>query len=103
MDSNYRPEESMKALINLGMHGHYPLFHESWITEATTQKKNFLKITGVERARAKKLFTHVLKHRLLERKRIVLLSMNDEDRILFIKAFFKLVEGKILDQKSELH
>ena len=103
MDSNYRPEESMKALINLGVHGHYPLFHESWITKSTLQKKNFLKITGIERARAKKLFNNVLKHRNLERKKIILLSMSDEDRDLFIKAFFNLVEGKILDQKLELH
>jgi hypothetical protein len=93
----------MKALINLGVQGHYPLFHESWINNTTLKQKNFLKITGVERARAKKLFTNVLKHRLLERKKIVLLSMNDDDRDLFIKAFFKLVEGKILDQKLELH
>lgn len=103
MESNYRPEESMKALINLGMQGHYPLFHESWISHESLQQKNFLKITGVERARAKKLFNNVLKHRLLERKKIVLLSMSDDDRALFIKAFFKLVEGKILDQKQELH
>ncbi len=103
MDINYRPEESMKALINLGVQGHFPLFHESWITHTSLKEKNFLKITGVERARAKKLFNNVLKHRLLERKKIVIHSMTDDDRALFIKAFFKLVEGKILDQKLELH
>jgi hypothetical protein len=93
----------MKALINLGVQGHYPLFHDSWINDRSLQQKSFLKITGVERAKAKKLFTNVLKHRNLERKKIVVLSMNEEDRALFIKAFFKLVEGKILDQKQELH
>jgi hypothetical protein len=93
----------MKALINLAVHGHYPLFEETWVNSSIIKQKSFLKITGVERARAKKLFNNVLKHRLLERKKIVLHSMNDEDRDLFIKAFFKLVEGKILDQKLELH
>jgi hypothetical protein len=85
------------------VHGHYPLFHESWMTRNSLQKKNFLKITGVERARAKKLFNNVLKHRHLERKKIILLSMSDDDRDLFIKAFMNLVEGRILDQKMELH
>ena len=103
MDINYRPEESMKALINLGVQGHFPLFHESWITSNSLNQKNLLKITGVERARVKKLFNNVLKHRHLERKKIILLSMSDEDRNLFIKAFIHLVEGKILDQKMELH
>lgn len=99
----YRPEESMKALIHLGTQGHYPLFHELWMKDPEIKEKKFQKITGVERARAKKLFLRVSKHRQLEHKKTVLLSMDNEDRILFMKAFFKLVEGKILDLKPEIH
>lgn len=103
MDISYRPEESMKALIHLGTVGHFPLFHDLWMSDPDIKEKRFQKITGLERARAKKLFQQVSKHRQLEHKKTVLLSMNDEDRKLFMKAFFKLVEGKILDQKMELH
>ena len=103
MDISYRPEESMKALIELGVVGHFPLFHELWLNDPDIKKKRFQKITGLERARAKKLFQQVSKHRQLEHKKTVLLSMKDDDRKLFVKAFFKLVEGKILDQKPELH
>ena len=103
MDISYRPEESMKALINLGTVGHYPLFHDLWMSDPEIKEKRFQKITGIERARVKKLFQQVSKHRQLEHKKTVLQSMNDEDRKLFMKAFFKLVEGKILDQKLELH
>ena len=103
MDISYRPEESMKALIQLGTTGHYPLFHACWINDPGLREKRFQKITGAERARAKKLFQQVSKHRQLEHKKTVLLSMSEEDRKLFMKAFFKLVEGKILDQRPELH
>lgn len=103
MDILYRPEESMKALIKLGTLGHYPLFQECWINDPGLKEKRFQKITGLERARAKKLFKTVSGHRQLEHKKTVLLSMTDDDRIIFIKAFFKLVEGKILDQGPELH
>jgi len=93
----------MKALIQLGMLGHFPLFHDVWMNDPDIKERRFQKITGLERARAKKLFQQVSKHRQLEHKKIVLLSMNDDDRLIFMKAFFKLVEGKILDQKPELH
>ncbi len=93
----------MKALIHLGTQGHFPLFHSSWLKDPEMKEKKFQKITGLERARAKKLFQSVSKHRLLDRKITVLLSMSDDDRKLFMKAFLKLVEGKILDQKPEIH
>lgn len=93
----------MKALIQLGTTGFFPLFHEVWMSDPDIKEKRFQKITGIERARAKKLFQQVSKHRQLEHKKVVLLSMSDEDRKLFMKAFFKMVEGKILDQRPELH
>jgi len=93
----------MKALIHLGTQGYYPLFHSSWLTDPELKEKKYHKITGLERARAKKLFLRVSKYKQLEHKKTVLLSMIDDDRKLFMKAFFKLVEGKILDQKPEIH
>ena len=103
MDISYRPEESMKALIHLGTFGHFPLFHDLWLNWPELKERKFQKITGLERARAKKLFQQVSKYPQLERKRIVLLSMSEDDRKLFMKAFLKMVEGKILDQRPELH
>lgn len=100
---SYKPEESMKALIQMGTTGYYPLFHEIWMQDPTFKEKRFQKITGVERARAKKLFHQVSQHKRIEHKKTVLLSMSEEDRRIFMKAFFKLVEGKILDQKPEIH
>lgn len=99
----YRPEESMKALISLAVMGHYPLFLDIWLKDPSIKEKRFTKITGLERAKAKKLFLRVSKHKSLEHKKIVVQAMSDEERSLFMKAFFKIVEGKILDQRPELH
>lgn len=93
----------MKALIELGMAGFYPLFHDVWLQDPTIKEKKFHKITGIERARAKKLFNQVSKHKRLEHKKTILMSMSEDDRRLFMKAFFKIVEGKILDLKPEIH
>jgi hypothetical protein len=103
LEMTYRPEESMKALISLGVQGHFPLFLDTWLNDPVIKEKRFSKITGQERAKAKKLFSRVSKHKSLEHKKIVVLSMNDDERSLFIKAFFKIVEGKILDLRPELH
>ena len=103
MEIAYKPEDSMKALVNLGVNGHFPLFLDVWLNDPIVKEKRFSKITGLERAKAKKLFSRVSKHRSLEHKKVVVFSMNEEERSLFIKAFFKLVEGKILDQRPELH
>ena len=103
MDFTYKPEESMKALISLGVQGHFPLFLDIWMNDPSIKERRFSKITGLERAKAKKLFSRVSKHRSLEHKKIVVQSMNEEERSLFMKAFFKIVEGKILDQRPELH
>ncbi len=103
LEMTYKPNESLEALIHMGMSGHYPLFHESWINEDCVLQSKNSKLTGLERARAKKLFSLLIKHKSLEHKKIFLLSFNLDDRLIFMKAFFKLVEGKILDQKPEIH
>ncbi len=103
LEMTYRSNEALEALINMGTNGYFPLFHESWLSSDHFQEKRFIKLTGVERARAKKLFQLVTKHKSMDHKKTMLLSFTEEDRFIFMKAFFKLVEGKILDQKPEIH
>lgn len=100
--NSYRPENSMKALISLGIKGHFPLFYPNWIQEACLQDKVTKKLSQTDRAHAKMMFIHMTKHRSLEHKKIYLHSLSVHDRNLFIKAFLKLVEGKILDHGLDL-
>lgn len=95
-----RNDRSINSLVELGAKGHFPLFDTTWLSEIfdNTPKK----LTGNEKVQAKKLLKRVSKHRSLERKKTVILSMNETERHLVLKAFFKMVENKILDAKPEL-
>ena len=103
LEMTYKSNENLEALLSMGVHGHFPLFHESWLQQKEFNEKKFIKLTGIERARAKKLFQMITKHRSLDHKKTLVLSFSESDRMIFMKAFLKLVEGKILDRKPEIH
>ena len=93
-------DETLKSLIQLGTKGFFPLFSDSWLREF--QDKKLLKFTKQEKLKAKKLIILLEKHKGFERKRNILHSMVVDERRLFIKAFLKLVEGEIINQKPEI-
>lgn len=93
-------DRSIKSLIELGAKGYFPLFDSSWLSEFYSLPDK--KLTGNEKAQAKKLLKRVSKHRSLERKKTVIFSMQEDDRNLVLKAFFKMVENKILDTKPQI-
>lgn len=95
-----RNDRSIKSLVELGTKGFFPLFDPNWLNEFHSRPHK--KLTGNEKVKAKKLLKRVSQHRSLERKKTVMLSMNDEERDIVLKAFFKMVENKILDTKPEI-
>lgn len=100
MEFFHRNDRAIKSLVTLAAQGFYPLFEENWMEELWQDKPNSL--TGNEKAKAKTLFKRLCEHRSLERQRTVFWSMCDKDRMLFKRAFLKMVENKILDQVPEL-
>ena len=100
MEFYYRNDQSLKSLIELGTFGHYPLFEPTWVQEALESSK---KLTGNEKSKAKTLLKKLCDHRTIDRKKTVLFALDPKDRKVVIKAFMKLVEGKILDKGMELH
>lgn len=101
-------EESIRSLIEMGTKGHFPLFAEEWVNTffredgTTGKKKNHDKLTSREKMKAKQIIQRLAKHRTIERKKIVVMAMKDEERDLLVKAFMKMVEGRILDSKPHL-
>lgn len=94
----------------MGRHGHYPLFDSQWMYEcfdewdqAFQSKRRKKTLTGTEKTKARKILQRILQHRNIERQKTVLLSLEKGERHLFMRAFFHMVEGKILDQKPQLH
>jgi hypothetical protein len=85
----------IRSLIELGMKGHYPLFEQTWISNLCMEKK--LRFNHKEKIITKNIFDKLSGHRGLERKKVILSSINEEERDIFIKAFFKLVELAIIE------
>lgn len=100
MEFYHRNDRAIKSLITLATRGYYPLFEENWMDEVWQERPK--KLTGNEKAKAKTLFKRLCEHRTIERQRTVFWAMEDEDRLLFKRAFMKMVENKILDQAPEL-
>ena len=109
-------EDSIRSLIDMGTRGYFPLFRPEWIEEIFSEsfastnnstpnksKKNYNRLTGQEKEKAKSIIQRLAKHRSIERKQIVISAMDENERKLLVRAFMKMVEGKILDAKPGLH
>jgi hypothetical protein len=102
-----RKEKSVKSLIQMGQHGHYPLFDSAWVYEcfATSpiQDRSAKPLTQKEKFRARKILQRLLAHRSFDRQKTALLALSTQDRELFMRTFFQMVEGKILDESPQIH
>ena len=92
----------LTSLISLGAKGYYPLFYNEWIiTNLNESQKS--KITGKERKLLMQIKSKLSSQSTFERKKIILASMSETNRNLFIKHFMFLVETHVLDKTPKLH
>lgn len=94
-------DTSIHSLLELGISGHYPLFNEQWIYQGMAHKERHL--TKRDRLKVKDIINRLNRHRGIERKKIILMEMKEEDRTLFVRVFLELVEHKIIDKRPGLH
>jgi hypothetical protein len=100
LNHHLKKDNSFQTLVNLGTQGFLPLF-EGLLTSDMSEKENSA-LTVAEKKKANKLIDRVIKHRTLERQKTVVFAMDEVDRKLLIRAFIKIVEGKILDNEPQL-
>ncbi len=96
-----RTDQSLKALIELGKKGMFPLFERTWIDQYFTNP--ILTKNKKQKTQIDKMFSQLSKHKTIERKKTLLFAMTEQERNLLIREFFQMVEGKILDEGPELH
>lgn len=84
-------------LIELGIGGHFPLFHQQWLTDSFSKGSRPISLAKARKNLKKSLDT-LSKHRSYERKQEALWSFAEEDRNVFIQSFFRVVENRILDK-----
>lgn len=89
----------IKSLIELGTMGHYPLFCEEWLERAIHGKNS---LNRNEKLKAKEIFKKLEQHRTVEGQKAFITELIDEERIIFVRAFIRIVEGKIIDKRLPL-
>lgn len=95
-------QASIRSLIDLGTIGHYPLFYNEWL-EKYRNIAHTLQQSDQHRNFSQEIIQRLSKHKSLERKRTVLLSLNEDQLMIFINEFFSLVETRMLDKKPGFH
>lgn len=101
----FRSDKDFQGLIEMGLSGHYPIFHTSWLkelNEVTDSAKEKSKVTLEKKKMAENIFEKLKAHRSYDRQQTVLMALPKEERTVFINAFLKIVENKILDQGRQL-
>ena len=93
-------DKTIGSLVDIGMSGFFPLFHDGWLVDSM---KEIGKLEQEDKDRAKKILDRLTSHRGIDRKRTILLTLTKKDRQLFINLFLKMVENKIMDKKIILH
>ena len=93
--------QMLRALIELGIRGHFPFLHPSWIEEATRERN--LPLTQQDREKSREILNRLIKHSTSERKMTMLLALKPQERKLFVRAFLTMIENKILDRRPEIH
>ncbi len=106
MQTLSRKEKTVKTLLQMGQNGHYPLFDSRWFYECydfSTPETVSVPLNQKEKMKARKILQRLLVHQSFERQKTILLTLSLEERHLFMRAFCGMVEGKILDDKPQLH
>ncbi len=96
-----KKNQSIKSLIELGTKGYYPLLHPEWIEEVC--QLGSIQLNKEETIKAKEIMRKVVKHKTIDRKRTVLLALPHNERMLFVRAFLSMVEGKLFNDQMEFH
>lgn len=93
--------DGLVSLVELGSKGLFPIFHPSWLEEASLNRRSKLTVQELELIR--KIEGSLSKHQSLERKKTVMMALKRADRQLFITHFLQRVEARILKTKPVVH
>ena len=95
---NFKNDESIKTLIELGTKGHFLLFDHKWPIDYER-----IEMSDFYREKIENVLNEIVKYKDLEKRKMLICSLPKEERAMVIKVFLKLVETKLLDSGAELH
>ncbi|MGE3610222.1 MAG: hypothetical protein AB7I27_11585 [Bacteriovoracaceae bacterium] len=96
--------QGLDQLIEAGSAGFYPLFYKDWIHESFADHLEARKISFSRAAETvHRVYKQIECHHSIERKKIAIQALKNDERKDFILSFIKMVEYRAMDKLRELH
>lgn len=92
-----RKSPDVAPYLELGAHGFFPLFDSDFITDIENAPLE------IEERRFHEILASLSRYHSLQKKRVYLSALETDERRLFTKAFLKLVEHRVLDNRPSIH
>jgi hypothetical protein len=91
----------LKNYLKLAKTGHYPLFFQEWLNDDLKDDEPLS--YRVANRNVRETFKKLARHQTFEKKKTALTSLKENERQIFIRSFFKVVEHDILKDLTSLH
>ncbi len=87
--------------LELGKLGQFPLFYKDWLEQVNLSQKRNKNKKNVRLL--KKYFKKIERHSTLDKKRVAISAMSEEERTEFLNMFFYALEEEILNSEHKYH
>lgn len=96
--------QGLDQLIEAGSAGFFPLFYQDWIHESFADVGEVRKISfSMAAENVHKVYKQIERHSSIERKKVAIQALKNDERKEFVLSFMKMVEYRTLDKLRELH
>lgn len=96
--------QGLDQLIEAGSSGYFPLFYQDWIHESCSDMTEVRKISFSRAAETvHRVYKQIERHSSIERKKVAIQALKNDERKDFVLSFMKMVEYRALDKLRELH
>lgn len=96
--------QGLDQLIESGSAGFFPLFYQDWIHDSVSDATEMRKMSFSRAAETvHRVYKQIERHSSLERKKVAIQALENNERKDFVLSFIKMVEYRTLDKTRELH
>ena len=96
--------QGLDQLIEAGSAGFLPLFYQDWIHESFADVAEVKRMSFSRAAETvHRVYKQIERHGSIERKKVAIMALQNDERKDFVLSFMKMVEYRALDKLRELH
>ncbi|HXH30237.1 MAG TPA: hypothetical protein VNJ01_05440 [Bacteriovoracaceae bacterium] len=95
--------DGLDQLLESGGSGYFPLFYQDWIVESLANLSEVKKMSFSKAAETvHRVYKQIERYQSLEKKKVAIQALQDDERKDFVLSFMKMVEFRALDKLREL-